>query len=69
MTDQSDSQIGIYSPLVHFTKRDNVELVVHRNQGLDNPVDSGGLVGQTDVRRRCTLSRLSTNDSLTGQAN
>jgi hypothetical protein len=48
---------------VPFTKRDNVELVVNRNQGSDDPVDSGGLVGQTDLRRRCTLNRLSTNNS------
>src|SRR6185369_10538537 len=65
MTDQSDSQIGIYPPLVHFPKRDNIELVVHRHQGPDNPVDSGGLVGQTDLRR-CTVSRLGTNKRLTG---
>jgi hypothetical protein len=56
-------EIGIWSLRVPFTKRDNVELVVNRNQGSDDPVDSGGLVGQTDLRRRCTLNRLSTNNS------
>ena len=49
-------------------KGDNVELVVRRNQGSDNPVDSGGLVGQTDLRRRCTLRRLSTNNRFAGNA-
>jgi hypothetical protein len=51
MTDESDAQIGIYLPLVHFTERHDIELVVHRNQGPDYAVDSGGLVGQADVLR------------------
>jgi hypothetical protein len=68
MPDQSDSQIGILPTLVHFTKRDNVELVVRGNQSPDNPVDSGGLVWQADLRRRCTLGRLSANNRLMGRA-
>ena len=68
MTYQSDSQIGIQSPPVHFAKRNNVESIEHRNQGADNPVDSGGLVRQTDLRRRYPLSRLTRKNGLTGHA-
>jgi hypothetical protein len=45
MTDQGDSQIGIGSSSVHFTQRENIELVVDGNQSRDDPVDASGLVG------------------------
>ena len=60
MANQSDSQIGIQFPLVHLAERDNVDLIEHRNQGLDNPVNTCGFIRQAQVRPSHRRGRLST---------
>src|SRR5262249_39520822 len=59
MTDESDSQIGIHLSIMTLAEGDDVRLVKRPNQCPGNRVEARGFVGQTDVRPRRNLGRLS----------